>query len=147
MAALLGMKAWAPDLSRRANALERRTRVKIGLYGGVANNMYVFAKALARRGADVLFIRDRADRYPFSQPCWEDAAWTLGYDEVNVISRLELKAVPQLMCEAMIAEAVLPIAATGSFGRMPGFPFLQMVQRKTQWILAHLDELDRALAS
>jgi len=57
--------------------------MRIGLYGGVANNMYVFAHALARCGEDVLFIRDRADRYPFSQPSWEDAAWTLSYDEMN----------------------------------------------------------------
>lgn len=62
----------------------------------------------------------------------------LGYDEVNVISKLELQAVPFLMCEAMIAEAVLPIAATGSFGRIPGFPFLQVIERKTKWILKNL---------
>ena len=27
-----------------------------------------------------------------------------------------------------------PIAATGSFGRMDGLPFLQMVQRKVYWM-------------
>jgi homoserine kinase type II len=64
-----------------------------------------------------------------------------GYDEVNVISKAEMKAVPLLMCEAMIAEAVLPIAATGSFGRFQGFAFLQMIGRKVEWILAHLQEL------
>ena len=64
-----------------------------------------------------------------------------GYDSVNVISTAELKAVPFLMCEAMIAEAVLPIAATGSFGRLDGFGFLIMVRRKTDWILQHLSEL------
>jgi len=69
-----------------------------------------------------------------------------GYDSVNVISVNELKAMPYLMCEAMIAEAVLPIAATGSFGRMDGFGFLQMVARKVRWILSHLDELYAAVA-
>ncbi|MFP4106047.1 MAG: phosphotransferase [Phycisphaerae bacterium] len=64
-----------------------------------------------------------------------------GYDSVKVISVAELKAVPYLMCEAMIAEAVLPIAATGSFGRIEGFPFLDMVCRKVNWILNNLDEL------
>ena len=64
-----------------------------------------------------------------------------GYDSVNVISVAELKAVPYLMCEAMIAEAVLPIAATGSFGRIDGFPFLQMIQRKVRWVLDHHEEL------
>ncbi len=64
-----------------------------------------------------------------------------GYDSVNVVSVAELKAIPLLMCEAMIAEAVLPIAATGSFGRMNGFAFLQMIARKVQWILDHTKDL------
>ena len=68
-----------------------------------------------------------------------------GYDKVNVISKLELQAVPYLMCEAMIAEAVLPIAATGSFGRIPGYPFLQMVRRKVSWLLEHVDHLTNVL--
>jgi hypothetical protein len=49
------------------------------------------------------------------------------------------------MCEAMIAEAVLPIAATGSFGRINGFAFLDMIQHKVDWILKHLDELHEVL--
>jgi glycosyltransferase involved in cell wall biosynthesis len=56
--------------------------MKVGLYGGMANNMYVFAKALAGHGADVCFIRDRSDRYPFSQPVWEDLPFRMAYDEV-----------------------------------------------------------------
>lgn len=69
----------------------------------------------------------------------------LGYDKANVISKLELQAVPLLMCEAMIAEAVLPIAATGSFGRIAGFPFLQMVEKKVAWITANADKLASVL--
>ncbi|MFB3893534.1 MAG: phosphotransferase [Phycisphaerae bacterium] len=68
-----------------------------------------------------------------------------GYDSVNVVSKAELKAVPYLMCEAMIAEAVLPIAATGSFGRFQGFSFLQMIDRKVKWILGHMRELTDVL--
>ena len=68
-----------------------------------------------------------------------------GYDSVNVISKRELQAAPYLMCEAMIAEAVLPIAATGSFGRIEGFPFLQMIDRKVSWIYEHYDELVQVL--
>ena len=64
-----------------------------------------------------------------------------GYDAVNVISVAEVQAVPYLMCEAMIAEAVLPIAATGSFGRYEGFPFLQMIDRKVKWIHENLETL------
>jgi len=68
-----------------------------------------------------------------------------GYDSVNVISKREFEAVPYLMCEAAIAEAVLPIAATGSFGRFQGFPFLQMIDRKVRWIIEHMGELVAAL--
>jgi len=69
----------------------------------------------------------------------------LGYDSVNVISKAELHVVPPLMCEAMIAEAVLPIAITGSFGQFEGFPFLQMIQRKVRWILDHQKHLEDIL--
>ena len=68
-----------------------------------------------------------------------------GYDKINVISKLELRALPYLMCEAMIAEAVLPIAATGHFGRIPGFPFLQMVRKKVSWIIENVDRLYETL--
>ena len=68
-----------------------------------------------------------------------------GYDSVSVITKAEIKAVPFLMCEAMIAEAVLPIAATGSFGRFSGFSFLQMIDRKVKWVLGHMDELNSVL--
>ena len=68
-----------------------------------------------------------------------------GYDMVNVITVAELKAVPFLMCEAMIAEAVLPIAARGRFGRLDGYSFLVMVRHKVNWILQHLDELHNVL--
>jgi homoserine kinase type II len=68
-----------------------------------------------------------------------------GYDSVSVVSVAEIKAVPYLMCEAMIAEAVLPIAATGSFGRFDGFGFLEMIGRKVQWILGHCDQLVGAM--
>ena len=64
-----------------------------------------------------------------------------GYDEVSLLSEAELKCVPWLMVEALIAEAVFPIAATGSFGRMDGLPFLQMVQRKIYWMQRNADRL------
>jgi Ser/Thr protein kinase RdoA (MazF antagonist) len=67
-----------------------------------------------------------------------------GYDQVMLLSQAEVEAIPWLMVEALIAEAVFPIAATGSFGRLDGVPFLQMVQRKTSWVWSnafHLIEL------
>ncbi len=64
-----------------------------------------------------------------------------GYSDVGGTGADEAKAIPRLMCEAIIAEAVLPIAATGTFGRMGGFAFLQVVGRKVNWILHHMQEL------
>lgn len=64
-----------------------------------------------------------------------------GYDEVLLLSQAEIKAIPWLMIEALIAEAVFPIAATGNFGRMEGTAFLQMVQRKVYWIQREADRL------
>jgi hypothetical protein len=48
---------------------------------------------------------------------------------------------PWLMIEALIAEAVLPIALTGTFGRVDGLAFLQMVQRKVRWIQLSADKM------
>jgi Ser/Thr protein kinase RdoA (MazF antagonist) len=69
----------------------------------------------------------------------------LGYDSVNVITKHEMECVPHLMCEAMIAEGVLPIAATGSFGRIPGYPFLKMIDRKIKWIQENVTVLSSVL--
>ncbi|MGA2265834.1 MAG: phosphotransferase [Phycisphaerae bacterium] len=88
-------------------------------------------------GDDTAFWLDEADLPRFGE-------FMRGYIEVSPISSQELRAVPFLMCEALIAEAVLPIATTGSFGRLEGFGFLSMIRRKVAWILKHLPELRRA---
>ena len=64
-----------------------------------------------------------------------------GYDEVMLLSEAELRAVPWLMIEALVAEAVFPIAATGNFGKLEGLAFLQMVQRKVEWMQQSADRL------
>jgi Ser/Thr protein kinase RdoA (MazF antagonist) len=69
-----------------------------------------------------------------------------GYDEVDPMSMAELQVIPWLMVEAMVAESVLPIAATGSFGRMEGYGFLQMIERKVRWTQANADELVAVVA-
>ncbi|MHC4993862.1 MAG: phosphotransferase [Planctomycetota bacterium] len=70
-----------------------------------------------------------------------------GYDSINVLSRSELLTVPWLMIEALIAEAVIPIAATGSFARMEGFDFLRMVERKVRWLQANTEKLATILGN
>ncbi|XAM01660.1 phosphotransferase [Phycisphaeraceae bacterium D3-23] len=66
-----------------------------------------------------------------------------GYDSVpdNVLSRAELRVIPALMIQALIAESVIPIAATGQFSRMEGTAFLEMVGRKVAWLQTNTDDL------
>lgn len=64
-----------------------------------------------------------------------------GYDEVSLLTEAEVRTLPWLMIEALIAEAVFPIAATGHFGRLEGAPFLHMVRRKVQWMQKSADQL------
>lgn len=64
-----------------------------------------------------------------------------GYEEVTLLSQAEIRVLPWLMIEALIAEAVLPIATTGRFGKVEGIAFLKMVKRKLDWMHAHVDRL------
>jgi homoserine kinase type II len=64
-----------------------------------------------------------------------------GYDEVMLLSEAEIHSIPWLMIEALIAESVFPIAATGTFGRMEGLSFLEMVQRKVYWMQRSSEKL------
>lgn len=67
----------------------------------------------------------------------------MGYDAVpdNVLTRAELKVIPWLMMQALIAESVIPIAKTGRFARLEGGVFLEMVRRKCDWMIEHADQL------
>jgi Ser/Thr protein kinase RdoA (MazF antagonist) len=70
-----------------------------------------------------------------------------GYDEVPgcQLARAELQAIPWLMTEALIAEAAIPIAATGQFARMAGYQFLKMVECKVRWLHANAERLSGLL--
>ena len=58
-----------------------------------------------------------------------------------VLSRAEIVTIPWLMIEALIAECAIPIAATGSFARIEGLGFLEMIERKVRWLQTHAEEL------
>lgn len=68
-----------------------------------------------------------------------------GYEAATPISEGEILAIPHLMIEALIAEAVLPVAATGSFGRINGYAFLNTIARKVRWIQTNLSQLIDAI--
>ncbi len=61
----------------------------------------------------------------------------------EAIGPAELAALPWLMTEALVLEGVVPIAATGTFGRIPASRFLGMVENKVRWIAPHADDLVR----
>lgn len=61
----------------------------------------------------------------------------------TTIDRDELSALPWLMTEALVLESIVPIAATGSFGRVSGSRFLRMVEGKVRWIAPRAEQLVR----
>ncbi len=75
---------------------------------------------------------------PADWPAYFDQAklanFMAGYHEVITPQEDMLCALPDLMIETMIAEAVLPIATTGFFGHLSGTDFLKMIRRKCDWI-------------
>ncbi len=68
-----------------------------------------------------------------------------GYRDLTAVSKRKLNALVDLMIETMIAEAVLPVAATGFFGHLSGLDFLRMILRKTKWLRHHRAELTEAM--
>lgn len=64
-----------------------------------------------------------------------------GYDELNVITQAELQALPFLMQEALIAQAVPPILKTGTFAGLEGIGFLNVMLNKAAWLQAHGGEI------
>lgn len=64
-----------------------------------------------------------------------------GYLSRGTLSPQQRRAMPDLMIESIIAECVFPIAATGSFGHMPGFGVLQMLKRKVRWLLNNRERI------
>jgi len=84
---------------------------------------------------------DDVDRWPDYLDESRFKRFVRGYDQVMLLSEAEVRVMPWLMIEALVAEAVLPIAVTGSFGRVEGLKFLQMVQRKAYWLEHSADKL------
>jgi Ser/Thr protein kinase RdoA (MazF antagonist) len=70
-----------------------------------------------------------------------------GYRKVIELDENQLNSLLDLMIETMIAEAILPVAATGFFGNLSGLDFLRMIQRKTEWLDENRDKLTQAISS
>ncbi len=70
-----------------------------------------------------------------------------GYRNVIKLDKNKLDSLIDLMIETMIAEAVLPIVATGFFGHLSGTDFLQMILRKSNWLNKNHNKLTQAICS
>jgi Ser/Thr protein kinase RdoA (MazF antagonist) len=70
-----------------------------------------------------------------------------GYCRRHQLDEARLTCLVDLMIETMIAEAVLPIAATGFFGHLHGHDFLKMILRKAKWLDAHRKKLTDAITT
>jgi Ser/Thr protein kinase RdoA (MazF antagonist) len=68
-----------------------------------------------------------------------------GYREITPLEDYKINSLIDLMIETMIAEAVLPIAATGFFGNLSGIDFLMMIERKTSWLDKNRKKLNEAI--
>lgn len=56
--------------------------IKVGLFGAIANNMFLFARAFNKNGVCANYIHDNNDNFLFSQPFWEEERILIEYDEV-----------------------------------------------------------------
>jgi len=98
----------------------------------VANGMLQFS---------VLRGRNNPELWPEFSDESRMRRFQLGYLGTTGLAADWRRVVPDLMVESLIAEAVLPIAATGSFGTIPGFSVLRMVRRKVGWLARNREHL------
>jgi homoserine kinase type II len=70
----------------------------------------------------------------------------MGYASRVELDQNQRQAIPYLMIESLIAECVVPVAATGSLGQIPGFGVLQMVRRKVHWMMRNFKRLRQWIA-
>lgn len=84
---------------------------------------------------------ENVDRWPDSLDMEMIRAMREGYDEgtFEPLEKKELAMVPWLMIEAMVVESLAPIAARGLFGSIPGDRFLQLIERKINWLRPRVD--------
>ncbi|MEO0511524.1 MAG: phosphotransferase [Planctomycetota bacterium] len=100
-----------------------------------------------------------AAQFSMTRSGLDPGAWPEGLDEPRleaflraydtsdgcVLSSVECRALPWLMIEAIIAEVVIPIAATGRFGAIEPIDMLRMVERKVEWIRQRVERITGVL--
>ena len=100
----------------------------------------------ARMGPRILDVANGVLQFSFvsgerNLDAWESRAddnrarrFLKSYDNMLRLSEMELKAVPHLMQEALIAQTLGPILRTGAYAKLDAAGYLVVVLRKCRWI-------------
>ena len=140
-----GFAAWEPRILHAdwhpGNLMFRRNEVVAVIdYDSVRRSQRVIDVANG-----VLQFSMRGEGDPATWPPELDqkrlAAFLTGYHQREPLMKEEPDCLPYLMAEALITECVPPITRTGAVGRWAGFRVLQMVRRKTAWLLENAEKL------
>ena len=89
---------------------------------------------------------DNPDQWPEFFDQARMRRFVMGYSSRVKLNPDQLRAIPNLMIESLIAECVVPVAATGSLGQIPGLGVLQMVRRKVRWLIGSLEQVETWVA-
>ncbi len=95
------------------------------LWAEVANGCLQFS--LVAQGRD-------PENWPAELDIFRAGCFLRGYRTEKLWANSELQVIVALMIEALIAEAIAPIAATGKFTNIQGSRFLRMISRKVEWL-------------
>lgn len=79
-------------------------------------------------------------RWPAAPDEGRARAFLAGYQRgLTPLSEAERGVLAAAMAAAMILESLPPVASTGAFAGIPGLPFLDMVRRKSAWLLENAE--------
>jgi Ser/Thr protein kinase RdoA (MazF antagonist) len=124
------------------NMLFRKNKVVVVLdFDSVRRNPAVVDVANGMLQFSILRGGDDPNRWPEFFDQTRMRRFLMGYASRVKLDADRRRAIPHLMIESLIAECVVPVAATGSLGQIPGFGVLQMVRRKVRWLLDNFERL------
>lgn len=124
------------------NVLFRNNKVAVVLdFDAARRNPAVVDLANGMLQFSILRGGDDPDRWPEFFDQARMRRFLRGYASRAKLDVHQLRAIPHLMIEALVAECVVPVAATGSLGTIPGFGVLQMVRRKVRWMLRNFGRM------
>jgi glycosyltransferase involved in cell wall biosynthesis len=127
--------------------------MKIGLYGSIASNMYLFAKALRFQGHNAIYFHDSEDKFVFSQPWWQEERFYLDYESVmasasgdkNSLSLVGGKKNPSwvITTDSLLQKSLLEyLKSTKELFKSRAFLYVLRKYKKSVSILKEFDKCD-----